>query len=90
VWVGANVDVVLKGRLQQNAARYLNRVVQLDCFFRTERGKPYASSSGTELIADFAVYDAEREAIMIPVRNDPVVAEPSRDLLILLVYLTSS
>ena len=58
--------------------RRLNRVVQLDRFFRTKGGAPYESPCEAELIADFAVYDAKYQAIFFPMKDedDAVIAQP--------------
>jgi hypothetical protein len=39
-------------------------------------------SCEAELIADFAVYDAKCQAILFPMRDDAVIAQSPRDLLI--------
>ena len=74
--------VVLEDGLELDPVRRLNRVVQLDRFFRTKGGAPYESSCEAELIADFAVYDAKCQAILFPMRDDAVIAQSPRDLLI--------
>src|SRR5271170_8018095 len=88
--ITADIRVILKRWLPEQVWRYLHRVVEFDGLFGTERGQTQKYAGRAKRIADFAIDKGERQAVLVAVRDQTVIAESRGELGVLAVQLSGT
>src|SRR5258705_497602 len=85
--IATYVCVILKCGLHQPVGPDLQRIVQLECFFRTERRATQQRSEVSERIADLAVHETNAYAVLRTARKGSIDAGSGRDLNVFAAYI---
>src|SRR5271155_732001 len=86
----ANVDVILKNRLDEEVRFHLKRIVCLKSLFRSKKRRARGYSNGVEWIADLGVHESKRNSILRPAWYRSVVAEPRGGLTVFPVEVSGA
>src|SRR6266481_809522 len=85
--IAAYVGVVLKCRLDQEVRRHLQRIVQLNCFFRTKERAAKRCFEVPVRIANPAIHETNPNAVLRPALKWSIDADSRRNLKVFAAYV---